>query len=198
MTHCDPCKSPCTVPDYPDCLDTLWDKLETLKACFCAELENSLGGPVCECAIVAGTNAVFDNCCAGTAWLLVQEVYPSDAFPSQNGDRVRCDTHSQAATIELGVVRCAPSVDDRGNPPTLHQKEQSARVIHSDRVRMMKAVRCCFTPEQGCDDIVFGGWVPVSEQGGCIGGSMTVTISLGTYGCECECDENGDIVRLDD
>lgn len=193
--NCNPCESPCSIQEEPDCLDLLWPHLELLKSCLCLELESSVGGPVCRCAIMAGAQAAFDNCCQGTAWVIVGQTFPASTFPVPDTGLIRCDTHAMAASIEIGVVRCAPTVNDYGEPPTVEAIEESARIVHSDRVRMMKAVRCCFREALGCDEVNFGPWTAIDNQGGCVGGSMTLSVAFNTFGCDCYCDDEGRVTN---
>lgn len=194
--HCDPCNRPCTISPDPDPCDVLFPWAALMRDCVCASLEASVGGPVCQCMLTAGTSTAYDNCCQGQAWIRVVSVYPSKSFPTPDGSRFRCDHQMMAAELEIGVVRCAPTMDDDGNPPSVQAIEESFRVVHSDRVRVMRALSCCFRPEQGCEVINIGQWTPVAEQGGCVGGMTDVTISFND--CDCCCDDDFGHERLAD
>lgn len=184
--ECDPCDVPCEIPEGPDTCDTLFPWLEELQDCLCESLKASLGGPVCRCILVAGQQAAWDNCCQGQAWIRVESVFPSQSFPSPDTGAFRCGHEMMAATLELGVIRCAPSFDDDGNPPSIAAIEQSFRVVHSDRVRMLRAVTCCFDPQ--CQVVEIGAWQPLGESGGCVGGTMQLSISFNNCSCCCDTD----------
>lgn len=189
MPHdCDPCSRPCEIANEPDSCDLLWPWLEILKDCVCLSLESSLGGPVCRCLFVAGQQAAWDNCCQGQAWIRVVSVFPSQNFPSPDGGRFRCDHSAMAAQLEIGVIRCAPTFDEQGNPPSVEAMEESFRVVHSDRARVMRAVKCCFQAESQCEEVNVGTWTPLGESGGCVGGVTNVTVSFSDCGCCCDDD----------
>lgn len=194
--NCDPCNVPCDIPDHHDPCDQLWPILEMVRDCLCDQLDRSLGGPVCRCAIVQGSTTILDECCAGFAWVRVVESYPSVNFPARKTGAEFCETFTMAARLQLGVARCQPTFDDQtGEPPSVAALEEAARIGQADRAAMHRAIRCCVGPELGlCKKLEIGPWEPLPEAGMCGGGTVSLIVPYTDYGCAgttfgCACED---------
>lgn len=125
-----------------------------------------------------------DLCCTGLAWVRILRIYPSTNFPVEDAGALVCPGSAYAVELEMGAVRCLP---DHGTQSGATCEEWTAAflAVDQDAATMRKAV-CCMqdqlSPPIG-ELFVPGTWTPVDGQGGCIGGTMTVT-----YGFDClEC-----------
>lgn len=130
-----------------------------------------------------------DECRSGLAWVRPVTFFPaSGTFPAQDETPMAKGTQAWAVTFELGVIRCAPTGDER-TLPTAGQWENTFRAVMDDAAAMRRAV-CCFgelKTGRVRNGLVPGPWLPLSVQGGCVGGVMTVTVQ----GPACDCVEAG-------
>lgn len=130
-----------------------------------------------------------DECCEGLAWVRVAQFFPTSAtFPVQDETPTPKGTQAWAVVLELGAVRCAP-IGDEHSIPTAAMWEANFRAIMDDAAAMRRAL-CCFgeaKPGRLKNGLLPGSWEPLSVQGGCSGGVMTVTVR----GPACDCLEVG-------
>lgn len=77
-------------------------------------------------------------------------------------------------TIELAILRCAPTIDESGNLPS--SDEQLAAFLQQmhDMGTMHKVLTCTPTPVT-YSAFVLGDYNPVGPDGGCIGGFWQAT-----------------------
>jgi hypothetical protein len=162
---------------------------ERLLGCLCGLLPATVGGPVCVCCLNPGMEAPMDYCCKcevdgepaeGQAWVSVINTFPSVRFPLPQLDLQRgCPPLSQfAATLQMGVYRCAPVPDARGNPPGCDVLSLATEKILSDAAAMRQAAVCCFHHGDEGPDMLLGEWEPLGPMGGCVGGAMRVTVAF--------------------
>lgn len=171
---------------------------ERLLACLCAELAQSLGGPVCDCCLRPGGALVpMDSCgcgCSsanGQASVQVTSIFPTSKFPRRGVDteyRGPCGTAvTWAADLTMTVYRCVHGLKQDGAPPTCGEMDLDARIIQADAAAMRRAFACCDwnqpDPALRPAAIIPGAWSPVPPMGNCAGGFMPVTVDLGTLCC---------------
>lgn len=125
--------------------------------------------------LMPGADVVWDDCCDGQVWTRVISVTP-------NRGKGPCSVVSWTAEVAVGAVRCAATVDNRGNPP-------SPKAMTADTVAMLDDMHALEHVVQ-CSPHVsrIGGWRPIGPQGGCLGGEWTVNVRYGS----CECEEGDD------
>ena len=116
-----------------------------------------------------------DECCAGLAWVRLAQIYPSSEFPTQDEGFVKCQT-GWAVVVEIGVARCAPVGDER-NLPTCDQWTKVTNNTTADAAALRRTLLCF----RALDDhrftmMVPGSWEPLTTEGGCVGGAMTLTV----------------------
>jgi len=118
-----------------------------------------------------------DECCEGLAWVRIQGV----SGVRQLGDRfnVSCFEAERTLTLEMGVVRCAPSAPTTG-VPSEDQWTAAALRLDADMGSMEAAVCCAFGATEGtvAEEVAVGEYRPLGVDGNCIGGTMTVTIRM--------------------
>lgn len=122
-----------------------------------------------------------DECCAGLAWVRIVNEYPSwDSFPQQDNTWTPCGPLAYAVVLEMGVAGCMPWYDssetiDGLDPSSTADWEAGFDMVTAHKTLMRKAAACCFGPLQRR---AVGQWTPLSVEGGCTGGTLTVTVSV--------------------
>jgi hypothetical protein len=127
-----------------------------------------------------------DECCAGLGWVRPVAFYPSSAaFPQQDESVTQKGVTAWAVVLELGAVRCAPTPDAH-SIPTEDEWETATQAVMDDAAAMRRAI-CCFVDSDPTrrfiQNTVPGQWTPLPMEGGCVGGTLTVTIRRGA--CDC-------------
>jgi len=131
------------------------------------------GGPL------AGPNV--DECCAGLAWVRVAQVYPSwDSFPGPDNTWTPCGPFAYAVVLEMGTAFCMPWSDsdqafDNMDPPSTSDWLNAHNTLMQHQNLMRRAAACCFPHTQRR---AVGEWNPLSVEGGCMGGTLRVTVSV--------------------
>jgi hypothetical protein len=131
-----------------------------------------------------------DECCEGLAWVRPVTFFPSSvAFPSQDEAPIPRGTASWGVTLEMGVIRCAPSTSVE-SLPTAEEWEAVTQAVLDDGAAMRRAICCFIEGEPGRAKIVIpGAWQPLAIEGGCVGGILPVTIRAKA----CDCTEAGPV-----
>lgn len=173
----------------------VWPVLMELHQCLCDEIVAAELPGVCYCDLLPGENVAMEYCgpscedmdCGnGQAWVRLVESYPSTNFPNPIDftaqAAVGCDA-PLAVTVEMGVARCAPVVsEDRpssGESPTAGQWRETAQLQFADMSAMRRAVQCCMDEKRAVKKYTLGTYEPFGPEGGCVGGTWTVTFSGG-------------------
>lgn len=170
-----------------DPLDLAWREAEALLACLEERLEHY--APTCRTFVAPAGPPAWDACSQvdggreGQAWVQVANVFPSDNFPTQQTGPMRVPPTGWGAQLAVGVLRCAATVDDQGQPPSSEELTADARKVARDRAIVRDAVRCCYLKDADPGDYVIGAWTPLGPQGGCVGGSTQLTVAL--LNCRC-------------
>ena len=152
----------------------------------CVEAEIAAAGlkPVAYAGVLPGEQAIADWCycdgpnSGGQAWVRLAGILP---VQSNQVDPVsmRCMPPLEAQ-IEVGIMRCAPTLDQEGNPPTMAQELEATRIMTADMAALLRAITCdCTGFPMG--DVRVLNWVPIAEQGGCVGGVWQIMLSQ-SYG----------------
>jgi hypothetical protein len=161
------------------------DAAQALLACLETAL-NARANPPARVMLRAGEvvtpllGTSEDECCDGLAWVRIAGVARRTDF-----DAIQpCVGTGRRLTLEMGVVRCAPT-SDSATVPTEEQWTNAALQLDSDH-DAMEAALCCLAdtgdwdplPELGAD-----GYRPTGVDGNCIGGLMTVELEV-DCGCQ--------------
>jgi hypothetical protein len=122
-----------------------------------------------------GTND--DECCRGLGWVRISTLTGVRELGTL--DNVSCFRQERRLTLELGVVRCAPS-SPVGSVPTEDQWTLAATQLDSDMGSMEAAICCAFGDIEGsaAEEVAVGEYRPVGVDGNCIGGTMLVHIMM--------------------
>jgi hypothetical protein len=132
--------------------------------------------------VVPGAIA-WDECDCGLLAVSVGTIYPTEQFPNPALVRVSnaCDAPWEAAEIIMQVVRCTPTADDNGNPPTTAALDASAREILTDAYEMMRAVSialCQMNRDREISDYLMRPLTPQGPSGMCGGNELRAVVSL--------------------
>lgn len=131
--------------------------------------------------IAPGAEVAWDDCCAGQVWTRLVQIVPSPVG-LQTGALGRamhaCQMPFLQATVELGVLRCAATLDDAGRAPSAREISRDGAQGIRDMSALLGVLRCS-------DDVAqLGAWTPVGPNGGCVGGFWTVQMLLSNcIGC---------------
>lgn len=164
--------------------------IDDLLACLADEVA-LVADPPAQVMLRPGTqielllSTTRDECCEGLAWVRPVSIYPSASFPVQDADYRHCWPVQWAAVLEMGVARCAPTPE----ASQLTSAQEWDAVTHAvlDDAAAMRRAMCCFTMLRPDWMYLIGLWQPIATEGGCLGGTMLVTVMLG----DCDCDRTG-------
>lgn len=163
--------------------------VEELLACLVVRLDE-VGAPVCRAFWHPGANAPWDACgesgdgAEGQAWVAVSRIYPSDNFPAEMVDAHRCFPRGYAAEVTVGILRCAATIDDQGHAPSAEAVTLDAIKTSRDRAIALDAIVCCFIGDDAePGEYRMGAWTPLGPDGGCVGGTWTVTVAVDSCRC---------------
>src|SRR6185369_10188924 len=157
-----------------------------LLACLTTQL-NELPSPPAKIELRAGAETGpligpnVDECCAGLGWVRVAGVYPSwDSFPAADNTWTPCGPFAYAVVLEMGTAFCMPWSDsdqefDNMDPPSTADWATAHTTLMQHQNLLRRAAACCFPPTQRR---AVGEWVPLSVEGGCLGGTLRVTVSV--------------------
>lgn len=87
-------------------------------------------------------------------------------------DSPKCGEERTRFLIRL--VRCAPGMDDQGNPPKPEVLEASAIALRADGDALYRAVTCCWLPRAALSSVTL---TPYGPAGGCAGWTLEVEVS---------------------
>lgn len=159
--------------------DTAFTIAEALLGRFLARLDASGCGPG-KSFIADGASVPAEDCCDGIAWTRVGDIQPTsgDSNPYAEMRNLPAGPSGHDITIEVGIMRCTPILDEQGNPPPSVEYTEAAKLNASDRLAMRQAVLCDWPADlvaANCDGYIPSNWTPI-EAGGCGGGYMTITV----------------------
>lgn len=160
------------------------ETLHALLGCVEARLIDS-GAPVCSVGTTVGSPAIA-NCCdcgngEGELWGNLVRAYRvgrvgyTDAQPKRP-----CAPSEWAAEFQITLARCFPSLDERGELPSIEKRSDAAQTFHADLADLENAINCCteteppiiqavnieVDPSGGCSYLIATVQVPVSMKRG--------------------------------
>lgn len=145
-----------------------WFLATTLQA-----LEDCGREPISRAYVAAGQIA-WDDCC-GMLVVAPERVYRSVIFPTENNDEDECFGGYLTIDLLVLLVRCVPTVDDRGRAPTSASLQAAYQRIIEDAAVVMNAVTTDLpdTWVRAAPAQTF-----IGAEGGCIGVETRFTIGL--------------------
>jgi hypothetical protein len=131
---------------------------------------------LCAIQVIEGDNVPWDyglETCGGMAYVHLVDGFPTATFPVATNDLNNC-AYTLGFTVEVGILRPAPSVDDGVGGIELPSESEHATATQ-DQLRdmevMFKAIR-----NADIDLKVLGAYSPAGPAGGVYGGTWQVTV----------------------
>lgn len=151
----------------------LWNQLTTIlnTAVFAV---SGCGVPVSKIAIVNG-NLAWDECCEGYLFMRIVRTDVVDPFPQAAQTPSICAA-TLGTLVELGILRCAPMMDDNGNLPSDAVQSAFALEIIIDKSILFHVIRD-YNPAWSNYPLAISGWTPMGPEGGCGGGAWQFWIN---------------------
>lgn len=179
------------------------DIAEAVLGCVCAALEDVSGAvegqPGCPCraCVVPGPPA-WDGCndpCSedatgGQLTVHVARTFATSSFPAEDrtvqGGRHCVPVASTGVELVITLLRCAPTMSERGCPPSCEELSAAARTVNVDATTIYNALLCCLPTtgnrRRGPQYLLGNGRV-LEPAGGCMGVEQRVTVELPNCGC---------------
>lgn len=144
---------------------------------FMAKGKAALTTKVGRTAKYPGASVAWDDCCDGQLYVRVVQMDPVKQAGTRPVSGLGCGVIGWTATLAIGVLRCAATVDDRGRAPGTMQLNKETDLMTRDMSELMNMLLC----NEWTWDI--GSWFPLGPEGACVGGEWTFTVRTGT--CDC-------------
>lgn len=158
----------------PDLLTRL---TQELLDCACSSLEKTQCGCPSRAFVAVGTVA-WDSCCdGGQLWVAVDRIFPYGQFPGPISGALNC-APPLAADIVIGILRCAPTLNDQGEAPTAEALSLSAAAVLEDAYTLETGILCCLAEHARARPFVVGNQRPLGPTGGCVGMELRLTVAL--------------------
>lgn len=136
---------------------------------------------------ISGDASLYEDlCCEGQAWVRVTNISPtSDSFPAPETFAVitGCGPFGWELSMEMGVMRCAPTGDISMIPTCAEWNELQVDIMND--ARAMRAAMCCLIDQLDPGSVAIGAWSPLPTTGGCAGGTWDVTVQIINCGEDC-------------
>lgn len=157
--------------------DLLWLMAKEVLDCVCEDLasQSSCGCP-CRSFVTVG-NPVWDNCCDGQLALIIERIYVAGNFPAGANQPITCAA-PLVADFSLQLIRCVPTMETDGTPPTPQALNNSSANIFSDFYIAYRSVICCLAQYKKNRLFTMRDGRPVGPQGGCAGFEIKFSIQL--------------------
>lgn len=156
--------------------DLLVRLTQELLDCACSALEKTACGCPCRAFVAAGAVA-WDSCCdGGQLWVGIDRIFAYGNFPAPAG--VATCMPPLAADLSIGVLRCAPTLNDQGEAPTAAQLTTSGAQVWEDAYAVITAIACCLGEHARARPFVMGNQRPLGPAGACVGSELKVTVAL--------------------
>jgi len=154
--------------------DAIWPLMVQLQQCLCETLQarGLMNVDGCFCGMVPGDNVAWDFP-SGMAWVRLVDAFPSTVFPTPNTTpRASCSA-MLVATLEVGLLQCAPTLSPTGAAPDEVQSFEATRLQLAGMRAMHQAIVCC-----DIDLMVLGNYTPQGPQGVMVGGTWQINVGV--------------------
>lgn len=130
---------------------------------------------LCEMLLLHGDMVVIDYAdCGGMGYVRLASANPSAAFP--NPAPAGSCAHQQAFSMEMGIVRAAPGMEEGVRSPALPDAEDHLAAT-SLALEDMDVMRAALKVLEGqVFDFQLGTYTPVGPAGGALGGNWSFTV----------------------
>lgn len=165
----------------------IFDVAAMILACATVSLDDTTSAGAPARRYVAIGLPAHDDCCEGQLTVSLVRHYTSMSFPTQDTVQVQCGMPYVAIDLNVEIIRCAPTLDNLGRPPTIGEINASSQLVAIDALAVWNGVACCLQTRREVDD-----WASVMREtqyitpgGGCVGSRLFITVGL-TKGCPCQ------------
>ncbi len=139
-----------------------------------------VGAPVAVSTIEPGMVS-WDYCCAtddgvGQAFIRVVRIVAAEPFPQQTLVPRSCPP-TMAALVEVGVLRCAPTLTSQANAPAPAEVTATAAQVIAD-MSVVYSVLKGHVPDWALFPTTLDTWSPIGPEGGCAGGAWQAWIDV--------------------
>lgn len=143
-------------------------------------LERTAGGAPRRSYVTVGS-PTWDGCCDGVIAVDVPQVFQTSQFPEALTTPARCAT-GWAVEYSVTHLRCAPVLKSTGLSPKVPSGDElteAAEKLYEDVWAIQGALACYagVLRDEGIDTML-GPWTPLGPEGGCHGGSQSLTVEL--------------------
>lgn len=128
-------------------------------------------------AFVAAGDVAWDDCCDGQTWVRLTTITPQPPT-GQN-----CQINWWDLAVEVGILRCAHTIDDAGRAPAPYDLTTEAGEQGRDLWALNEAIVCYATEIPSVVRVDMGAWTPSGPEGGCVGGAWAATLRVHPCGC---------------
>lgn len=130
--------------------------------------------------LAPGALVAHDDCCDGQVWARLVNLGPMPSNdPARRPGMNPCAVPEFMLTAELGIVRCAATVNDQGRAPSPRQITADGEQSINDMSALLGVLRCT----DNLRSLI--SWTPTGPEGGCHGGYWTFTMRASNcLGCE--------------
>ena len=157
----------------------LWNRLTTLLDAASVAV-SGCGEPVEHVGIVHGT-PVWDECCEGFLYIRILQTTPTNEFPNAFAAPTNCDLQL-VMQAEMGILRCAPVMDDNGNAPSASAQTAFVKTVVRDKSILYNVI-LDHQPDWANYPPVITTWSPLEIEGGCGGGAWQFYLDVVL--CDC-------------
>lgn len=163
-----------------------------------ADVDPDFPGCPCLQVIPAGEPAI--ECCTsdecGSEGMLsvhVDSIFPSDNFPNPTAEHQPCKANVWVAQIVVTVARCAPTMDEQGNPRPPEEITANGLLMAKDQWAVMSALSCCLPDEttglgKRKRRVMIGESQTLVSEGGCSSFEVRAFVEAGVV---CNCPDGG-------
>jgi hypothetical protein len=120
--------------------------------------------------------ATWDECCQGMLYVNIVRMYRSEVFPVEDANWVPCRRSPLVVELTVGVLRCAPLPDDRGNLPTASDVTAASLAVLDDAATLAACLG-----KWGCEDdiaSVLTSQTMLADEGGCVGHETRLLVEV--------------------
>lgn len=131
--------------------------------------------PPARVLMMPGADVVHDDCCDGQLWVRITDITAHTASAGVSANQTQwgpCGINYWVASIGLGIVRCAATLDSRGNAPAPEDMTADTVLQNLDAHILAGALA-----ETKNARLVR--WTPSGPRGGCVGGEWAGQLRYG-------------------
>lgn len=169
--------------------DVIGPIMQGVLDCSAQALEDH-GAKAKRILLAAGAEVAWDECCdgneetgSGQLWVRLIEFYPTGPFPGREARPTNCSPVLMAASLGIGIIRCAHGMDSKGRAPKAEDLSADALRMTADASVLLEAIKCCIPGLKNVEKAAIQTWLPLGPEGGCVGGEWQVIVGLGTCAC---------------